>query len=90
MKKVSVIILGFVITLLVFGRIGYHETHYNKLGIVSETKGEIVSIKDSDGYTWDFFGDNFNIGDTVEIEFWNNKTDLNIYDDEITKVTKIK
>lgn len=93
MKKVlkgSIVILGLCTTLLVFGRIGYHETHYNKIGTVSETKGETVTIKDSEGYTWDFFGNDFETGDTVEIEFWNNKTDLNIYDDEITKVTKIK
>lgn len=92
--KGFVIVIGLCAVLFLIGRIGWHETHVTKLGsIVAIEKKEnetIVTMKDSEGFLWDFYGDDFNLHDIVQADFWTNGTDLNLFDDELVNVKIIE
>ena len=84
--KGIIIVIGFCAVLFLIGRIGWHETHVTKLGSIEKVEGNIVTMKDSEGFLWDFYGDDFNLHDIVQADFWTNGTDLNQYDDELVNV----
>ena len=88
--KGIIIIIGFCAVFFLIGRIGWHETHVTKLGsivaIEEKENGTIVTMKDSEGFLWEFFGEGYNLHDIVSADFWNNGTDLNQYDDELVNV----
>jgi len=74
---------------LIFGRVGWWETHYTITGRVTAIEADKVVVTTNDGNVWSFIGDGYNVEDVVEVTMWTNGTDLNRYDDEIEAVKKI-
>lgn len=62
-------------------------SQYTKEAIVIDTTNETVIVEDSQGYVWEFYGENFSKKDKVVLTF-NNKNTSTIFDDEIIKVKK--
>ena len=65
------------------GAIDYIETHYNRVAIVTQCKGDDVIVEDSQGNIFAFGGDGFKVGDEVVLKMYTNHTDNTIKDDEI-------
>lgn len=93
MKKILkgfIVIIGLCAVVFLIGWMGWHETHYSKLGsivTIEEKENEtIVTMKDSEGFLWSFSGEGFHLHDIVQADFWTNETDLNLYDDELENV----
>lgn len=88
-KEVVIMVLAFGAFLLLFGRIGYHETHYTMTGVVKTVHGSEVTVETEDGHRWGFYGTGYTINDNVELTMWNGGTDLEKNDDEVENVKKI-
>lgn len=84
--KGFIIVIGFCAVILLIGRIGWHETHVSRLGSIIEVNETVVTMKDSEGFLWEFFGEGYNLHDIVQADFWTNGTDLNLSDDELVNV----
>jgi hypothetical protein len=67
----------------------YVTNHYHKLGTVVTVDEDSILIEDTDGEVWEICGDDFKIGDNVEMTMFTNLTKNNFYDDVVEKV-KIK
>ena len=78
--------IGLIVFLLLVGRVGYWETHYNRDGVVTSVSGQLVEVEDKTGLTWEFYGDGFRTGDNVRMVMFNGGTDGTVYDDEIIDV----
>lgn len=73
--------------LVLFGIVGYFETHYNMDAKVVSVATEKVSVIDAKGEQWTIKldnTDNINKGDKVSIKFDTNCTDNTREDDAIT------
>ena len=81
MRKYNEIIIGVVMFLLVFvvlpGLVGNYEHHYTR-------KAEVV--EDNCGYLWEFYGNDYEVGQQVKMKMFTNYTHDTIFDDEIEKV----
>ena len=67
----------------------YYEVTYTREAIVVRVEDEKVFAQEREGYIWDFYGDDFSIGDKVELIMDTNNTDSIIKDDIVKKVRKI-
>jgi hypothetical protein len=67
----------------------YVTNHYHKPGTVVTVYKDTILIEDTEGEVWEFYGDNFEVGDNVEMTMFTNFTKNNFYDDVVEKV-KIK
>lgn len=79
----------FLITILVLGlffMVGYVECHYIKEATVVEINDNVITVRDTTGNKWDFFGSNYQVNDKVILKMYNNHTDNIIIDDEIIDV----
>ena len=85
LKKIAIVI--FIIALFYFS--AWIESHYTKKATVIKVENDIVTVIDSNGYIWDFEGNNFSIDDKVELLMNNSQTDCYIFDDVIENVKKI-
>lgn len=86
--KRDTIIAGImlVLFLLLLGRVGYWETHYNRDATVVSVQGQLVTVEDKIGMLWDFYADGYKVGDEVRMLMDNNTTDNIITDDTIEDV----
>lgn len=67
---------------------GYSQTHYTKNARVRAVIADEVRLETEDGNLWVCHADGFHNGDYVKVTFYNNRTDLEIEDDEIVKIQK--
>ena len=65
---------------------GYFEHHYTRQAEVVEVCGDVVLVEDTYGFEWEFYGDEFEVGQKVEMKMHTNFTHNTIFDDEIEKV----
>ena len=59
---------------------------YGKLAVITDLdfNKDLVSVKDWNGQVWQFYGtEDWNIGDFVDLVFYDNSTENSIYDDII-------
>lgn len=84
-------IKGIAIFLVFIGLlaiVGYSETHYSQNARVRAVIADEVRLETEDGNLWVCYADGFHSGDHVKVTFYNNRTDLEIEDDEIVKIQK--
>lgn len=89
MKKViraTIITIVVVATLLVIGRVGYWETHYNREGVVTEVIDDVVTVTDTTGNEWAMEGEPLSVGDKVTLRMHTQGTDSVITDDTVVSV----
>lgn len=86
MKKI-LIVIAVVIALLVIGRVGYWETHYNREGVVTEVADDLVTITDTLGNEWLMDGESLQVGDRVIMRMSTQGTEETIMDDAIVSIT---
>lgn len=85
MKKI-LIVIAVVIALLVIGRVGYWETHYNREGVVTEVVDNLVTITDTLGNEWLMDGESLQVGDRVIMRMSTQGTEETIMDDAIVSI----
>ena len=85
MKKI-LIVCAVVIALLVIGRVGYWETHYNREGVVTEVADGLVTITDTLGNEWLMDGESLQVGDRVIMRMSTQGTEETIMDDAIVSI----
>ena len=90
MRKYNEIIVGVVMFLLVFivlpGLVGNYEHHYTREAEVVEVSDDLIVVEDNCGYLWEFYGNNYEVGQQVKMKMFTNYTHDTIFDDEIEKV----
>ena len=73
-----------------FSVVGYHETHYNRNGEITQIQDGIVTVEDTTGNEWRWemkpSEEAFQVGDNVRLRMFTNGTDTNIYDDCILSI----
>lgn len=92
-KRVKSVVSAIVvagIAFLILGRVGWFECHYYNDATVTDINGNNIVVTDNNNYEWIFIGKDFVLNDKVRLTMYNNHTDLNILDDEIEAVTKVK
>lgn len=52
----------------------------------TEAGERLIVLEDINGYEWEYFTTNFQVGDTVIVSFKDNHTTETIFDDIITKI----
>lgn len=67
----------------------YYEVTYTREATVIRVEDEKVFAQEREGYIWDFYGDDFSVGDKVELIMDTNNTDSIVRDDIVKKVRKI-
>ena len=90
MRKYNEIIVGVVMFLLVFnvlpGLVGNYEHHYTREAEVVEVSDDLIVVEDNCGYLWEFYGNDYEVGQQVKMKMFTNYTHDTIFDDEIEKV----
>lgn len=88
LKKKIQLILFFI--LFVGGLIfcNYVERTYTKKATVIAIEGDIVTVKDFQDLVWEFTGNDFYVGEQIELIIDNNLTDDTIIDDKIKNIKK--
>lgn len=81
--KALLITIVVVIVLLVIGRVGYWELHYDRDGIVTEVSDDLITITDICGNEWCLVGDQLSVGDRVTMRMNTRGTEATITDDSI-------
>lgn len=82
-----VVTIVLVVTLLVIGRVGYWETHYNREGVVTSVEGDTVVVTDTTGNEWAMEGEPLSIGDKVTLRMHTQGTEHTITDDTVVSVS---
>lgn len=87
-KMMTVVLVVMMVGMLSFA--SWFETHYTRhdCEVVSYVK-DVVTVEDTCGYTWDFIGDGYEVGDVVDLKMYTNHTDSTIYDDVIEDVKRV-
>ena len=87
LKKKIQLILFFI--LFVGGLIfcNYVERTYTKATVIA-IEDDIITVKDFQGFVWEFTGNNFYVGEQIELVIDNNLTDDTIIDDKIKNIKK--
>ena len=62
------------------------ESTYTRNAIVTDISSKLVSCIDESGKPWQFWGNDFYIGESIKLVMDTNHTDSNIYDDTVKKV----
>ena len=81
------LVLMLVVFIIMFVFASWIDTHYTRqdckvVGYVED----VVTVEDSCGYQWQFIGEGYEVGDTVDLKMFNNRTHNYVYDDEIIEV----
>ena len=84
-KVIAIILMALSVFIALFLAIETKEYYYKKAKVV-KIEGDVIVVEDDDGYLWEFYGDDYKIGQQVEIEMFTNYTHNIIFDDEIKKV----
>lgn len=82
MKKIRIIAITIII-LMMCGWCSHYEHHYTRKATVVSTDCIEITVKDSSGHYWTFKGYNYNVGDKLTLEMYDNNTSNNIYDDVV-------
>ena len=89
-KEIQKFIIGLVAFCFAFvllpGIAGYFEHHYTRQAEVVEVRGDVVLVKDTCGFEWEFYGNDYEVGQQVKMKMFTNYTHDIIFDDEIEKV----
>lgn len=85
MKTIKIISIMLAI-LLLCGWCSYYEHNYTRKATVVDTDCIEITVKDNSGHYWQFKGYDYNIGDNVVLQMYDNNTPNNIYDDIIKGV----
>ena len=79
------LIIGFIIFILVVGRISYWDLYYEMDCEVVEIVDNVITLEDSVGNLWEVEDINLELGETYTVVFFNNDTSIRT-DDEIEKI----
>lgn len=85
-----VVTVVMVVALLVIGRVGYWETHYNREGVVTSVEGDTVVVTDTTGNEWAMEGEPLTVGDRVTLRMHTQGTEHTITDDTVVSVSTHK
>lgn len=80
-----VLIIGFTIFMLIVGRVGYWDLHYEMDCEVVEIVDDVAILKDNTGNLWEVKDTTLELDKTYTVVFFNNNTCTRI-DDEIEKI----
>lgn len=78
------LLFGLFIAIL-FAITMYTESHYTKSATVVAVNGNTITVEDTNGNEWEFYGNNYTIGQKVKMTMYTNNTD-NRYDDIVKGV----
>lgn len=78
--------VGFILFLLLLGRVGYYETTYKIEATVTDVLGPTAEYTDTRGHIWVGDREKHDIGDHVTLVMFNNGTDSYLADDSIDRV----
>ena len=84
-KVIAIILMSLSVFIALFLAIETKEHYYKKAEVV-EIEGDVIVVEDENGYLWEFYGDDYKIGQQVEMKMFTNYTHNIIFDDEIKKV----
>lgn len=79
------LIIGFIIFILIVGRISYWDLYYEMDCEVVEIVDNVITLEDSTGNLWEVEDINLELGETYTVVFFNNDTSIRT-DDEIEKI----
>lgn len=79
------LIIGFTIFMLIVGRVGYLDLHYEMDCEVVKIVDDVVTLEDGSGHLWEVKDTTLKLGETYTVVFFNNDTSIRT-DDEIEKV----
>ena len=82
------LIIGFIIFILVVGRISYWDLHYEMDCEVVEIVDNVITLEDNTGNLWEVEDINLELGETYTVVFFNNDTCTRI-DDEIEEIKNV-
>ena len=91
-RKIRNAIIGtalFTGAFLMIGRIGYYETHYEQNGKIRTITENLITVEDTTGNLWEFYGEGYTEGEELKITFFDGGT-VDLTDDQIVEVEKIK
>ena len=80
-----VFIIGFIIFILIVGKVGYWDLHYEMDCEVVEIVDNVITLEDSTGNLWEVEDTTLELGETYTVVFFNNDTSIRT-DDEIEKI----
>ena len=80
-----VFVIGFIIFILIVGRVGYWDLHYEMECEVVKIVDDVVTLEDGSGYLWEVEDTTLELGETYTVVFFNNDTSIRT-DDEIEKI----
>ena len=92
MKKNIITITAIIVLVIAFIAIAgiainsiSHANAYTRTaeGIIIEVNDEVVAVETADGHVWEFEGEGFEVGQTVDIVFSNNGSPDCVKDDMI-------
>jgi hypothetical protein len=92
MKKNIITITAFIALVIAFIAIAgiainsiSHANAYTRTaeGIIIEVNDEVVAVETADGHVWEFEGEGFEVGQTVDVVFSNNGSTNCVKDDMI-------
>ena len=79
------LIIGFIIFILVVGRISYWDLYYEMDCEVIEIVDDVITLEDSTGNLWEVEDINLELGETYTVVFFNNDT-CERTDDEVEEI----
>lgn len=82
MKKIKIIAIAMLI-LVLCGWCSHYEHNYIRQAMVINVDCIAITVKDNSGHYWTFKGYNYNVGDKLTLEMYDNNTPNNIYDDVV-------
>ena len=80
------VIAGLIAFVLGFGYCGITESTYTRNATVNYISNGLVSCIDESGNDWEFYGDDFYVGQEIKLVMDTNHTEGNIYDDIVKNV----
>ena len=83
--KTIAFIIGLIIFMMIIGRVGYWDLHYEMDCKVVEITDNVITLEDSTGNLWEVEDINLELGETYTVVFFNNDTSIRT-DDEIEKI----
>ena len=84
-KVIAIILISLSVFIALFLAIETKEHYYKKAEVV-EIEGDVIVVEDENGYLWEFYGDDYKIGQQVKMKIFTNHTHNITFDDEIKKV----
>ena len=81
-------IIGLIIFILIIGRVGYWDLHYEMDCEVVKIVDDVVTLEDNTGNLWEVENTTLEFGETYTVVFFNNDTSIRT-DDEIEKIKNV-